>query len=111
MFLVRLRQRWFSRRLNHEILARLFPHLNGEANHGYPFTDTEQMEVQTDTLDASVLLARIESHIQRMPKGYRKCFRHVMHRELNAILKRYEQEARRNVQPAQIEPQFLATPL
>lgn len=109
MFLARLRQWYFEWRISREIFERLFPHLNGEKHMGYPFNDSEQMNAQTETQDASVLLERIERQILQMPEGYGECFRHVMHRDLNQRLRLYECEARRRREPTQIDPRFVAT--
>lgn len=108
-FFARMRQKWFARRLNREIYEHLFAHLNGEEDCGYPFRDDDQMESQTEALDAVALLQKIEGRIQRMPDGYGKCFRYLLHRELNAVLRKYDQEAKRHVQPANIDPRFVAT--
>lgn len=108
-FFARLRQKWFARRLNREIYEHLFAHLEGEKDCGYPFQNDDQMESQTEALDVVMLLQKIEGRIQRMPEAYGKCFRYLLHRELNATLRQFDQEARRHVHTAQIDPRLVAT--
>jgi hypothetical protein len=108
-FFARLRQKFFDRAINYEIFDRIFPHLEREKNWGYFFSTDEEMEAQTEELDAAALLASIERQILRMPKAYGKAFRHVLHRELHRQLRRYEQAARRRVQPESCDPRHIAT--
>ncbi len=96
-FFARLRQRWFDRRLNREIFDRIMPHLERERNAGYSFSTGEEMDAQTEDLDIQPLLDAVEERIRNMPTAYGACFRHIMHRELHARLRRYELAARRRV--------------
>lgn len=108
-FFTELRRKFFKWRTNREIFERLFPHLNGETNFGYSFANDEQMNAQTEALELQATLDSLESQIRKMPKGYGKCFRHIMHRDLRERLRMYEQVARPRVHPTTVDPRFVAT--
>jgi len=98
-FFSELRQKLFDWRLNYEIFDRIFPHLLRERNWGYEFKTEEEVCSCTLALDAQLALAKIEEQATRMPDAYRKAFRYVMHRNLQAELKKYELAARRRTRP------------
>lgn len=110
-FIARMRRKFFDWRINREIHDRIFPHLEREADHGYSFATDEEMNAQTEALDVQPLLDAIERHIRRMPKAYGEAFRHILHRELHERFRRFEQLARRRVQPADIDPRLVASRL
>jgi hypothetical protein len=84
-FLKEIRSTLFEVRLDREIYNRLFPHLLSEADHGYPFHSDEDMEAlcKDPAITALPFVREIENDIRRMPDGYRKCFRYILHRELS----------------------------
>jgi len=104
-----MHQKFFDWRINREIFVRMFPHLQREKDHGYPFDSHEEMEAQTDELGVQALLDTVEEHIRNMPRGYGRAFRHIMHRDLHERFRRLEKVARRRVQPKNIDPRFVAT--
>ena len=106
-FLARMRQKFFDWRLNHEIFDRIMPHLQKERDHGYAFGSEDEMDAQTETMGAQALLDRIEQQARSMPKGYRKAFRYVLHRDLTARLRSFEQAGQRRVKRT-CNPRFVA---
>jgi hypothetical protein len=102
--------------IDREINARLFPHLQLEADHGYPFHSHEEMEALCK--DAAIVslpfVQEIEKDIRRMPEGYQKSFRYILHRELARgpmspkRMRMYRMLARKNVYPEQCDPHFVA---
>lgn len=107
-FVARLRRRFFNWRLNREIFERMFPHLEREKNHGYPFASDEAMNDETQALDVQALLETVECRIRKLPKAYGECFRHIMHREIHERLRMYEEVAIRRTKPAHIDPRCVA---
>ena len=73
----RMREKWFKWKLNREIFDQIFPHLQHERNHGYPFQSDAEMQRLTTDLDLQGAFEQLESQIQRMPAGYGASFRHV----------------------------------
>lgn len=108
-FIGRMRRKFFKWRLNREILERLFPHLEQEEDHGYPFMTDEEMNTQTEALNVQALLERVERQAKKLPKAYGECFRHVMHRDLHERLNLYARFAEREAQPDSIDPRYVAT--
>ena len=107
-FLDRVREKFYRKRIDREIFGSIFPHLERERDLGYSFETEEHMDAETERLDARPVLAAIEEHIRRMPRAYGKAFRHVMHRDLNNRLRMYQRFARRQVQPAHMDPRRVA---
>jgi hypothetical protein len=109
-FFAGLRRRFFRRQLNQEIMGKLFPHLEQETDHGYPFLTPEEMNAQTEQLEVRLQLERIEQQIQKLPRAYGECFRHILHRDLHQRLSLYARVAERETPPATLDPRFVATP-
>lgn len=106
-FLQQLRQKFLDNRVSREIFDRIFPHIQGEKNHGYAFRSSSEMDAETAKLDAQALLEKIERHASNMPEAYSQAFRHVMHRDLNARLQMYEKIAQQRVRRT-CDPRFVA---
>lgn len=109
-FFARLLQRLFRARIEREIFDRIFPHLERERDHGYPFGTDEEMNAQTEQLDVQPLLDTIEGYILEMPDAYGASFRHIMHRDLHDRFCMYERVARCHVRRS-CDPRFVATRL
>jgi hypothetical protein len=107
-FFAQLRQKYFQWRVNHEIFERMFTHLNGDRNYGYSFENDEQLKAQTELLDVQALLDSIEAQARKMPKAYGQCFRHILHRDLQARLRMYEQIGRKRIHPPTCDPRYVA---
>lgn len=99
-FFARMRRRFFNWRLNREIFYRVIPHAKRESDEGYPFDDVSDMVAQTESLDIQRLFAETERQVARLPDGYSKCFRYVMHRDISERLKMYTEVARRRAHPS-----------
>src|ERR1035437_4611293 len=101
LFLAKLRLKRFDRRVNREIFQQIFSHLNGEANHGYPFDSNDEMVRLhiRGNLTAQRNLDVIERTAAKMPKAYGDAFRYIAYRDLNERMKSYLKIAERRIQP------------
>ena len=81
----------FTTRLEREIFHRIFPHLNGEKDHGCPFNWDQELWKQRHHGNLEVLyrIELIESQADHMGKAYGEAFRYIMYRNLNACLLPY----------------------
>jgi hypothetical protein len=104
-FFMRRRQQIFDWSINHEIFARIFPHLFGKRDCGYPFVNDEQMNRKTEQLKVQTLLHvdAIEAQISKMPKRYGDSFRHIMHREIHERFLRYERATHDRISPTRYD--------
>ena len=111
LFFASIRQKRFDRRVNREIFDKIFPHLNGEANHGYPFDSEQEYEKRClyAELDAKLHVELIEKRAARMPEAYGKAFRYIAYRDLNERMKMYLEIAERRIQPETCDPRLVAT--
>ena len=110
-FFANLRRRLFNRRVNREIFDKIFPHLNGEANHGYPFNSEAEYEKAClyAELDAKLHVELIEKRAARLPEAYGKAFRYIAYRDLNARMKMYLAIAEERIQPETCDQRLVAT--
>jgi hypothetical protein len=118
LFFVNIRREFFFWRIEHEICDRIFPHLEGEWDYGYPFnSDDELQKICEDSAITSLpFVQSIERDIVRMPKAYGEAFRYILYRDLTKCLampqKRmamYQMVAKRNIYPETCDPRFVAT--
>lgn len=115
-FLKEIRSTLFEVRVDREIYAHLFPHLQLEADHGYPFHSHEEMEAlcKAPAITSLPFVREIEKDIRRHPEGYGKCFRYILHRELARgpitpkRIRMYRILARKNVYPENANPHPVA---
>ena len=107
-FVARMRRKFFNWRFNREIFHNIFPHVTRESNEGYPFTDYQEMNAQTEAFDVQGLLDSVERQAEKLPKAYGQCFRYAMHRDLQERLSLYAEVARRRTKPATSNPRFVA---
>jgi hypothetical protein len=110
-FFTNIRRKLFGERINREIFDKIFPHLNGHANHGYPFHSREEFEKHClhAELDAKLSIELIEKRAARLPKAYRDAFRYVAYRDLNERMEMYLQIAAERIQPETCDPRLVAT--
>ena len=110
LFFASIRQKQFDRRVNREIFQKIFPQLNGEANHGYPFGSKDEMVRLhiRNNLQLGLNLRLIGEMAGKMPKAYGDAFRYVAYRDLNERMKMYLEIAARRVQPETCDPRFVA---
>jgi hypothetical protein len=110
-FFAKIRQTLFTARIEREIYHKIFPHLNQEADLGYPFHSEKEYETKClyAELDAKLHVELIEKRAARMPKAYGDAFRYIAYRDLNERMKMYLELAERRVQPLTCYPHFAAT--
>jgi hypothetical protein len=110
-FFANIRRKLFNRRVNREIFDKIFPQLNGETNHGYPFDSTDEMvklHIHSG-LDAQMKFDMIERTAARLPQAYGDAFRYVAYRDLNERMEMYLEIAAERIQPETCDPRFVAT--
>lgn len=109
-FFKSIRQWLFNRRVNREIFDKIFPHLNGAANHGYPFNSEEEYEKQClyAELDAKLHIELIEKRAARLPEAYGRAFRYIAYRDLNKRMKMFLEIADERIQPETCDPRLVA---
>jgi hypothetical protein len=110
-FFARMRQMRFEASVNWEIFQKLSPHKRGEANYGYSFDTSEEMNAETERFNVREILDRIEEQTKKMGKGYGESFRYLMHRDLRERLKMWEAVGHPRIGPdwSQIDPRLIAT--
>ncbi len=84
-FLAEIRRKAFTARTEREIYLKMFPHLNGEANHDYPFADDDglaraRVEAAMSFRNA---LVRLEHASRNMPQAEGQAFLYLALRDLN----------------------------
>ena len=109
-FFASIRQWLFAARIEREIYHKVFPQINGQANHGYPFESKDEMVSRHihSGLDAQMKLDMIERTAARMPRAYGDAFRYIAYRDLNERMKMYLELAAERVQPKACDPRFVA---
>ena len=110
-FFANIRRKLFNWRVNREIFQRIFPHLNGRANHGYPFGSADEMVRLhiRNNLQVGLNLRRIGEMAGQMPKAYGDAFRYLAYRDLNERLQMYLEIAEKRIQPETCDPRLIAT--
>jgi hypothetical protein len=90
-FLANIRQKLFAARTSREIYQKIFPHLNQNADHGYPFgSDDEIVKLHIQgNLTAHGTLHLIERAAGKMPKAEGDAFRYIAYRDLNERMTLY----------------------
>jgi hypothetical protein len=90
-FIARIRRRIFTERIEWEIYHKLFPHLQREADHGYPFlSDADLIEQNTQgLLRVQELCLDLEAAAAKMPAAYGQAFRHLAYEDINSRLAMY----------------------
>jgi hypothetical protein len=105
LFFANIHQKFADWRVNREIFNGIFPHLQKEADHGYPFSSDEEFcrEAHQAHLSAISLFKEIECQARRMPKAYGEAFRYTTYSDLSKQMRTYLQIGRRRVQPEAID--------
>ena len=88
-FLSTIRRKQFAKNAEREIFLKIFSHLNGRADHGYPFSSNAQLEQKNkeDFYKLSKCLEEIYLAAGRMPKAQGEAFRHIAARNLEAEMR------------------------
>jgi hypothetical protein len=94
-----------------EIYQKIFPHLNRNADHGYPFLSKDEMEklFVRHELHARINLQLIERTAAKLPKAEGAAFRYIAYRDLNERMEMYLALAEERIQPETCGPRFVAT--
>lgn len=104
-FFAKIRRKQFNRRIENEIYQKIFAHLNGRANHGYPFDSDDKMirlHIRNN-LQAGLNLRRIGELAAKMPKAYGNAFRYIAYRDLNEFMERYLELAEERIYDPTLE--------
>lgn len=74
----------FTKRMKREISFKLFPHLNGEADHGYPFKDREGMfKARLDlAIGLRKMMCDLDQATRQMPEAEGRAFHYLALRDL-----------------------------
>jgi hypothetical protein len=89
----------FATRVEHEIYSKIFPHLEHENDHGYPFGTDEGMNALAQFDELRECLNLLDSQTKAMPKAYGEAFRYIMCRDLNHRLRMYANLAQWRIPP------------
>ena len=78
-FFASIRQWLFAARVEREIYHKVFPQINGQANHGYPFGSKDEMVRQyvCGNLTVHGTLRLIERAAGKMPRAEGDAFRYI----------------------------------
>jgi len=109
-FIARIRQKLFVSRIEREIYFEIFPHLNGEANHGYPFTSDDELRNArlAGSLNVKGLLCDIDQAASKMPQAQGEAFRYIAYRNLKEQMTMYLAYAKRR-EYKECDPRYVAT--
>lgn len=90
-FLTRVRREKFAANITREIYHKIFPHMNGHADHGYPFSSNN--ELYKARLEGSTtvrtMLCDLGSAALKMPEAECNAFLYVANRDLEERLRMY----------------------
>jgi len=103
-------QKRFVNRVNCEIRNKIFPHLRGDANHGYPFGSDRELLKQgiNCELDVKLHIEQIAELTAQNPKAYGDALRFIAYRDLDEQAKMFLMLARREVRPEVCDPPLIA---
>ena len=78
-------------RVHNEIKDKLFPHLAGEADHGYPFHSEDEYFKACICTDCEETYNRslLKDRLSKIPPPYREAFEYIVSRDLDRILRAY----------------------
>ena len=110
-FFATIRQKLFEARMEREIYFGIFPHMNQEANHGYPFNSKDELVRAhiRGRLQSRLDLDLIQQAAARMPQAYGDAFRYIVYRDLSQRMEMYMKLAEKRLQPETCDPRCVAT--
>ncbi len=110
-FFADIRRKLFSWRVSREIYGKIFPHLNQDADHGYPFHSKDEMEKMfvRHNLHARLNLQLIERTAAKLPKAEADAFCFIAYRDLNERMEMYIALAEERIRPEECDPRLVAT--
>jgi hypothetical protein len=100
MKIINLNKKSFAKQIEKEIRLKLFPHLNSNSDHGYPFRDHRGMHkarLEGENHLRSMLLA-LDQATRQMPEAEGQAFYYIAVRDLNECLAMYLQFAQKHKQ-------------
>ncbi len=90
-FAARIRREKFAANITREIYHKIFPHMNGQADHGYLFSSDK--ELYKARLDGSstvrTMLCDLNSAALKMPEAECNAFLYIVNRDLEERLRMY----------------------
>ena len=102
-FLAKIRRKQFADNTEREIYHKIFSHLNGQADYGYPFSSDAQLEHKNkeDFYQLAKCLEEIYLAAGRMPKAEGEAFLHIAARNLSVEMRMHllYASARKDKQP------------
>lgn len=105
-FLVRIRREKFAANITREIYHKIFPHMNGHADHGYPFSSDK--ELYKARLEGSstvrTMLCDLNSAALHMPEAECNAFLYIANRDLEERLRMYIRLANARSAPCSSQP-------
>lgn len=110
-FFKKIRQWLFAARIEREIYHKIFPQINQEADHAYPFESHDEMVRMhiRGNLAAHGTLRLIERAAGKMPKAEGDALRYIAYRDLNERMEMYLKLAEQREYPETCDPRFVAT--
>jgi len=110
-FFANIRRKLFTAHILREIYHKIFPHLNGAANLGYPFdSDDEMIKLHIHgNLAAHGTLRLIERAAAKMPKAEGDAFRYIAYRDLNERMEMYLKLAEQREYSENCDPRLVPT--
>ena len=95
-FFARIPNEKFAADITREIDQKIFPHINGQADHGYPFST--KRELHKARLDGFIklrtMLCDLDSAAFKMPEVECNAFLYLVHRDLEERIRLYLQLVR-----------------
>ena len=90
-FFAAIRRMLFTRRINREIYHKIFPHLNGQADHGYPFSSDDELHAERlrSYLNFRKMLSALDAAVLKMPAAEGNAFLYLAHRDLEEQIRQY----------------------
>ena len=97
-FLARIRREKFAANITREIFHKIFPHMNGHADHGYPFSsDNGLYKARLDcSINVRKLLCDLSTAGLHMPEAQGNAFLYIANRDLEERLRMYLKYAHAN---------------
>jgi hypothetical protein len=108
-FLARIRREKFARNIEREIFHKIFPHNNGHADHGYPFSSKDELHKARlkGSIELWKTLRALDSAALKMPESECNAFLYIVNRDLEERLRmylKYINAHKNNCEPLELQP-------
>ncbi len=99
-------QQMLAARVDWEVHQMIIPHLEGKANHGYPFSSEDEMlgTFFIERIGVELGLGRLAEAAGKMPPECRDTFHYIALREINAVVQAFVEVAERRSQSVNRTP-------